>query len=479
MRGDENPSAGATADPTSTLHVRESRALSLAEGPTTVLAHGCFDLLHAGHIEHLMEAKKLGDRLVVSITGDEFVGKGAWRPYYSAKERASHLRALRFVDAVEINDARSAIPMIERVRPDIYVKGIDYDGVADPELNEEIAAVGRCGGRFHATSNIKQSSSRILAKLQHGDAVAAYLETCRVRGFWPRIAEAFDKARALHVCFIGETIIDEYRYVSALGKANKEFVLAVTEHTKEEFKGGVVAAARHADKLCKVSVVTQLREKELRKTRYIGQDFGHKLFEVYSGDRLPLSEDDHRKFKSEIKAAKIFADVVVALDFGHGLIDHEAICLLHEVKFLAVNAQTNAGNYGYNSVAKYAHANYVCVDAPELRLATHEQHAPIDGALHKLSAMMCEPKHLIVTHGKEGSYWRGGRVPAFATTPKDTIGAGDCFLAVTAPLIAAGLGDEEAALVGNVAGAMKTEIVGHRAPIDADVLYQSVKSLLK
>lgn len=447
-----------------------------ARGETVVLAHGCFDLLHAGHIDHLLEAKKLGDRLVVSVTDDQHVRKGAWRPYYTVHERARHLRCLAFVDHVMISTGPTALDVINTVQPDIYVKGIDYVGKLDGALAEEIAAVTEHGGRFIPTKAPKASSSRLLARVQHGDVVGDYLDRARANGAWERIADAFERARDFRVTFVGETIIDEYRFVAPLGKPSKEFVLAVSEDRREEFRGGVAAASRHAETMCRVSVVTQ--SSELRKTRYVGRDFGQKLFEVYSAPSLMIDENARRQFRHALGAMCAEVDVVVAIDFGHGLFDATCRPLLRKAKFLAVNAQSNAGNQGFNLVTRYMGAHYVCVDLPEARLAAGMQHQAIGNVVDALAKSM-DARHLIVTNGKDGAYWHGGRVPAFATAPKDSMGAGDCFLAVTAPLVAAGLGTEEAAIVGNVAGAMKTEIVGHRSPIDADVLYQSVRSLLK
>lgn len=444
----------------------------------TVLAHGCFDILHAGHIEHLRDAKKHGTTLFVSVTSDRFVRKGLGRPHFTAEERAEHLRALSFVDGVLINDAPTAVPAIDAIRPAVFVKGIDYTNRQDdPGLAEEIEAVKRCGGRFEATQAAKFSSSRIFARAAYGDEIGDYLDGCRSRGFLDRIMAAFEMAKNLNVAFVGETIIDEYRYVAPLGKASKEFVLVVSDEGREEFQGGVIAARAHAAKICYASLSTQLGS-EIRKTRFVSKDFGRKLFEVYSSPSLSITERERFHFEAELRYQVNNSDAIVLLDFGHGLIDDAARAILKGAKFLAVNAQSNAGNHGYNSVAKYRHAHYVCVDTQEARLAVRDQYGDISAVVGALDREM-EAGHVIVTGGKDGAYFRSGRVPAFTTSPKDTIGAGDAFLAVTAPLIAAGLGDEEAAFVGNVAGAMKTEIVGHRAPIDGDVLIQSVKAMLQ
>jgi rfaE bifunctional protein nucleotidyltransferase chain/domain len=91
-----------------------------------VLCCGCFDLLHIGHVVHLQAAKALGDHLTVALTMDERVGKGPGRPLFPWREREHMLSSLRCVDCVvqhyDIGDT------LRRIRPDIYVKGEEYEG---------------------------------------------------------------------------------------------------------------------------------------------------------------------------------------------------------------------------------------------------------------------------------------------------------------------------------------------------------------
>ena len=89
----------------------------------TVLAHGCFDILHLGHIRHLKEAKSFGDYLVVSVTADKWVNKGIGRPHFTAEQRAEALRALDCVDEVYINDDEGCWDLIRKIKPAFYVKG--------------------------------------------------------------------------------------------------------------------------------------------------------------------------------------------------------------------------------------------------------------------------------------------------------------------------------------------------------------------
>lgn len=158
--------------------------------PKTVLAHGCFDLLHLGHIRHLVEARKLGDRLVVSVTSDRYVNKGKGRPHFTEAERAEALSALSCVDDVKINDSPDAVLMIEHVKPAFYVKGIDYSEIRDDAaLAREGAAVAACGGEVVFTSTRKWSSTELLFDIKEvGDP--AYLDVLR-HVDWEPYREAF------------------------------------------------------------------------------------------------------------------------------------------------------------------------------------------------------------------------------------------------------------------------------------------------
>ncbi len=106
-----------------------------------ILAHGAFDLLHAGHIDHLRAARAAGDRLIVSVSPDSVVrrDKGAPRPIQGVGERVRMLRALRFVDQVWVCTSDDASDAIRLFAPDVFVKGRDYINVG-PTPHERAAA---------------------------------------------------------------------------------------------------------------------------------------------------------------------------------------------------------------------------------------------------------------------------------------------------------------------------------------------------
>ena len=132
-----------------------------AAGDKIVLANGCFDLFHAGHIRYLSGAKALGGTLIVAVNSDDRVRqlKGTGRPYMPENERAEILASLRTVDAVTIFDERTVEELILVIRPDVHAKGTDYTTETVPE--REI--VRSYGGAVAIVGDPKDHSSTDLA----------------------------------------------------------------------------------------------------------------------------------------------------------------------------------------------------------------------------------------------------------------------------------------------------------------------------
>ncbi len=119
-------------------------SLAKSTSKTVVFTNGCFDLIHGGHIEFLQKAKSMGDILVVGLNSDASVRslKGDGRPIKSQKERANILSALKYVDYITIFDESTPEHLIGEIRPDILVKGNDYniDEVVGREIVEGYGA---------------------------------------------------------------------------------------------------------------------------------------------------------------------------------------------------------------------------------------------------------------------------------------------------------------------------------------------------
>ena len=131
-----------------------------------VLCNGCFDVLHIGHVEHLEQAKSMGDTLIVALTEDHMVNKGPDRPFNIWSDRAKVLIALESVD--QVIQTSSACEAIRTVKPDIFVKGIDYIG-GDNFTEDVKAACYEVGAEIRYTDTVKRSASEIIRKIRGND----------------------------------------------------------------------------------------------------------------------------------------------------------------------------------------------------------------------------------------------------------------------------------------------------------------------
>src|SRR3954467_6355184 len=139
------------------------RSEARAGGKNVVHCHGCFDIVHPGHIRYLQFARQQGDILVASLTGDPHVNKGDSRPYIPQELRAENLAALEFVDYVYINPTTTAVELLATLKPDVYIKGREYEHNAAPGFLKEPHTVEAYGGRvIFSSGDVVYSSSHII-----------------------------------------------------------------------------------------------------------------------------------------------------------------------------------------------------------------------------------------------------------------------------------------------------------------------------
>ena len=162
MNSDRNPQGSRIVDGAALLdRVRARRA----NGATIVLANGCFDTLHVGHVRYLQGARALGDFLVVGINSDHQVAflKGKGRPLMPENQRAEIVAALEMVDLVTIFNEPTVEDLLLALRPDVHAKGTDYTEETVPE--REI--VRSYGGRVAIVGDSKgHSTSELIARLK-------------------------------------------------------------------------------------------------------------------------------------------------------------------------------------------------------------------------------------------------------------------------------------------------------------------------
>jgi rfaE bifunctional protein kinase chain/domain/rfaE bifunctional protein nucleotidyltransferase chain/domain len=496
--------------------LEESISTLKSQGLHIVHCHGVFDLVHPGHIRHFSAAKREGDILIVTITPDRYVNKGPGRPVFNEQLRAESLAALQVVDYVAINQWPTAVETIQLLKPDVYVKGSDYINREDDitgKINDEEAAVRAIGGRIHFTDDITFSSSQLFNNFLsvYPPEVDAYLQAFRKKYSADEIIGMLDSLKSMTVMVVGEVILDEYVYGDTLGKSAKEPILALRYLSEEINVGGSVAVANHLADFCtRVELVTYLgsensREDFIRqnlksnvnpifiykpdsptivKRRFVEKYLVTKLLEVYEMNDTPLTGATEQKLCSVLESEIPKFDVVIAADYGHGLITRRAVRLLCDSsRFLSVNTQINAANHGFHTISLYPRADYVCVHEGEIRLDQRRRSGELEPLVRKLSERMGSCS-VMVTRGNRGTLlYRSDQgffeSPALAMKVVDRVGAGDSVLAISSLCEARGFPADITGFVSNLVGAQACTILGNRSSIDRVQTCKAVEAILK
>lgn len=495
----------------------EKRACELhRKGKRVVMCHGTFDLMHTGHIRHLQKAKREGDVLLVTVTGDAHVNKGPGRPVFSEDLRAETIAALACVDFVALNFEQTAVNAISRLQPHVYVKGSEYRAAMDDvtgNIVREQQTVEACGGQIFYTDEITFSSSSLLN--EHFGVFSAetkdYLQAFRKMYGYADVINLVKGLARLKVLVVGDAIIDQYHYIKTLGQVGKGLALAVKYESEEQFGGGSIAVANHlAGFSGNVTLLTGLgmlethepfiRSKLLpnvtpafffidnaptvTKRRFVDSDL-NKLFEVYFCNEEPLPNGIESAVCGWLEANLEDFDVVIVADFGNGFISRNMIeVLCRKARFLAVNTQLNSGNRGHHVITRYPCVDFASINEPELRLAAHSRHDPIE-LLAETIAQKIHSDHIAITLGTNGVMLKDRKlgaihyVPALSTKVLDRIGAGDAFLALAGLCLGGRLPSEVAAYVGSVSAALDVQIVGNRESVNSVGLFKYITTLLK
>ena len=498
---DPSRPGGAAAEPTGLKRERSgARKILTLDGLTAlrhrlrdksiVLCHGAFDLVHMGHVLHFEEAASLGDILVVTITADKFITKKR-SVSFTEEYRMRQVAALEIVDYVALVSDPSAVPALEALEPDVYVKGSEYANlVLDKTANifREKHIVEAYGGRIHFTTGETFSSTKLSHFLLASPEAVQDNPLLRNERVLFRDLSEFSyqleelktllvRASRLRVCLLGETIVDEWVDISVTNLSQKSRCVAGQETARIRQIGATGIIALHLSSFVKqidcftngslgtappnVSV-TPLSQSPLVKTRFVDRESGSPLFESKVLDIPDVSRelpdfDDY--------------DLVLVADFGHGLLDAKDInrsIARKKSAFVAAMAQVNSSNYGYNLPVKYVGADYYSLNRTEAELSLHEKDLPFDELLERMAAAL-KCRALSVTDGKQGVAVRMGddlfSLPTLSTSVIDTIGCGDAYFALSSVAACLGLPARLVALAGSIAAAAMTQRRCNERPV--------------
>jgi len=485
-------------------------------GKVVVQSHGVFDLIHPGVLKHLNEAKARGDVLIVTVIKDKDVRKGPERPIFTEELRLENVSSLEQVDYCSLVDDVTPFECVKRIEPDYFAKGRKF-AERDRSIHNKIfdkereLYLGKC--KIHETDGFSFSSSYIINNLLdiYPEETRNFLKALSNKYSFHNIMKRLGDLEDLKVLLIGDGIIDEYYYCESMGKSPKAQLIVNKYVTHEVFAGGAFAIANHVAGFCeKVQLVTLLGRDDSRedfisnnlklnvntkffyrddgpsviKRRYINQYQEQKMFEINYINDSSISRKSESEVIDYLETVVHEYDLILVSDFGHGFITNNLIQKIEEFPTkLAVNAQTNGANSGYNLITKYNKTNFICLDAPEARLATQDKYSEIEYVAKKLLNDI-DTDYLTITMGSNGSLCinRKGeinRTPAFATKVVDLIGAGDAFFSLSSLCIALEMPMDLVSFLGNVIGALSVQIVGNKRSVEGHEIKEFIHSVMK
>jgi rfaE bifunctional protein nucleotidyltransferase chain/domain len=481
-----------------------------------ILCHGVFDLLHIGHIRYFEQASGMGDVLVVTVTPDQYVDKGPHRPAFNETLRVEAVASLNCVDYVAVNEWPTAEKALQKLRPDVYVKGSDFatsasDSTGKLALEEKV--VKEIGSEMAFTEDIVFSSTNLINRFlsSYPENVQQYLSLFRTRYACEDVLSLLNQMSSLRVLIIGDAILDDYNYCHTLGISSKDPAMALQYESNDLFAGGVLAIANHVANFAdKVRLVTVLGEKDSHenfirsklhskiepyfaikdnapttiKRRFVEGYSVNKLFEIYIMDDSGLSVEKENLLCDILEKEIEEYDLILAADFGHGAIGKRTQNLLiKKAPFLAVNTQTNAGNRGFHTISKYFRGDYVSLSEGEIQLDFRNMNGDIKPMIHALSERL-QSRYVAVTTGNRGCFIRNQNgklveVPALVQKIVDRVGSGDAFFALTALAAYLSVPPELIGFLGNVVGGLAVGTLGNQKAIDRMNVEKLVTSLLK
>ncbi len=487
-----------------------ARAAARAAGRRVVHCHGCFDIVHPGHIRHLKFARSLGDLLLVSITGDAEMAKGDGRPLIPQELRAENLAELDCVDWVYIEPRPTAADLLAEVQPDVYIKGREYENNADPRFRAEREAVERAGGRVvFSSGDVVFSSTALIAAMESSvDPFHHRLTQLLARpDMQPdRLLETLSGVRGKRVVVVGEVIRDTYLFCDRPDIAHESPVMTLRPIDRRSFDGGAAVIARHAAALGASPVlVTALPESPEAEAfcRGMAAD-GIEVVSVPSPARIPEKQRflvqsqkimkvdlveptvlDTARADALLAAAQAAvgpsADATILADFGLGLFSPvllARLCAAIRPRTGILAGDVSGRRHGLRAMR---HLDLACPSEDEVRGAYGLHAEALPSVAWKL-LHETRSKAAIVTMGAEGlvafeplpnaeapaakddpfrSRVRGEHVPALAPHAIDPLGCGDAMITTATLAMAAGAGLVPAAFLGSVAAAVHAQRLGN------------------
>jgi bifunctional ADP-heptose synthase (sugar kinase/adenylyltransferase) len=468
-----------------------------------IMCHGVFDVVHPGHVRHLLYAKSKADVLVASITADRHITKGVHRPHVTQDLRALNLAAFEMVDYVVIDRNDKPLANIETIKPDYFAKGFEYNatGLA-PKTAEEAAIVEAYGGELLFTPGDIVYSSSALINLAPPSVKMETLQILMERNeiTFDRLRDVLGRMPGQRVHVVGDTIVDSYTQCAMIGGQTKTPTMSVLYERRVDYVGGAGIVAKHLIAAgAKVTFSTVLGDDALKNfavddMRAAGIDVravidssrptvnknaivvgGYRLLKVDTLDNRSISDNILASIANTVRSTP--ADAVVYSDFRHGLFNRRTIPELIKAippKVFRVADSQVASRWG--NITEFTDFDMITPNEREARFALADQDSgvrPLASGLY--DATRC--KLLILKLGERGvlacrdsdheSLDSFFVIDSFVDHLVDAVGAGDALLAYSTLAMLISKNDAVSTILGAFAAACECECDGN-IPITPD-----------
>jgi rfaE bifunctional protein kinase chain/domain len=479
-----------------------------------IMCHGTFDLVHPGHVRHLMFAKSKGSVLVASLTSDAHISKANYRPFVPQQLRAMNLAALEVVDYVVIDEQPTPLDNLAYLRPDYFAKGYEYTGGSlHPKTQEEVDVLSTYGGEILFTpGDIVYSSSRFIENEPPKipvEKLVALMESEDVT--FEVLRRALDQCRGLRVHVLGDTIVDSYLYCTPIGSStSKTPTLSVKLEEQVDFVGGAAVVARHiraagaevtfstvlGDDTHRDFVLEEMEKHGIRclpvidatrpttqKSAFIAN--GYRLLKVDRVDNRPVSEKIVRKFTQALGDADV--DAYVFSDFRHGIFGKATTpVLIGALKKGSLRVADSQVASRWGNILDFQGFDLITPNEKEARFSLADQDSvvrPLALELYKRAGC----KMLILKMGARGSITYREPSPdvrafftidAFADHVVDPMGAGDALLSYATLALRATGSPVVSSILATMAAGVACEHDGN-APVTPELVLEKLALVQK
>ena len=494
--------------------VEELRAL-LGKPPRkkkVIMCHGVFDVVHPGHVRHLIYAKSKADILVASLTADRHISKGQHRPHVPQELRALNLAAFELVDYVLIDKNPTPIENISLLQPDFFAKGYEYTATSVPQkTQEEIDTLRVYGGEMIFTpGDVVYSSTRLIDLAPpsiKSEKLLTFMDNADLS--FDALRAALDKLGSYKVHVVGDTIVDSYTQTAMIGGQTKTPTMSVLYERRDDYIGGAAVVAEHlraagaqvvfstvlGDDAYRDFVLEGLKKRGVEcravidKTRPTTNKNaivagGYRLLKIDTLDNRSISDDIVGRLAKAVREVK--SDAVVFSDFRHGIFNRRTIPGLIEAipagRFKVADSQV-ASRWG--NITEFKGFDLITPNEREARFALADQ----DSGIRPLASTLYDEaqcKTLILKLGERGVLTCRSAdhesvesfivIDSFVDRVVDAVGAGDALLAyATLAKLATG-SDAISTILGSMAAACECEVDGN-IPITPQAVREKIDAV--